>query len=79
MIRRLCEEREIPQPEAVYSKTHASEIIDGLLKRSYDPRDHRIPESERAWLNGDDPEREAEISRERGQWPVYDEADVPFA
>lgn len=36
-IRDRCEARGLEPPDVVYSKTEASEIIDAILHRQYDP------------------------------------------
>jgi hypothetical protein len=52
-IASLCADRDIPLPAAIHSKTEASEIIDGIRTRTYDPRRYR------PWKNRDEAEWEA--------------------
>lgn len=36
-IRHMCDERDLPRPEAVFSKAEASEIITAISLGQYDP------------------------------------------
>jgi hypothetical protein len=74
-INDLCAERGIPLPDAIHSKTEASEIISSIRTRTYDPRRHRPLPDERGWP--EDSQELDERARYESQRYGWDE-DVPF-
>lgn len=50
----LCEERGLDHPAAIYSKAEASEIIEAILRRQYDPAFYGVTAPTSYGLDADD-------------------------
>jgi len=43
LIRRLCSEKGVPEPDTTLTKATASQVIDEIQKGTYDPAKHSVP------------------------------------